>query len=120
MGRKIDLESNMRTFLIIVGVVLATLSLLVAERVLVFLGWYHSAPAFSADELRQTYDDTMLCYKDLRKRFVALWRQYFARPDGLAMRVQCAALQAQKHCLHWLQRHLNAWAWHDAGAKTSV
>ncbi|WFD28963.1 hypothetical protein MNAN1_003979 [Malassezia nana] len=34
MGRKLDMESNMRTFLIVLGVVVTTLSLLVAERVL--------------------------------------------------------------------------------------
>lgn len=112
MERKLDMESNLRVVLIVVGVVLAAIGLLVGERVLLRLGWYHSAPTFSGDELRQTYDATMTRYTDLRKRSVTWWHEREARPDALgalAVRLRCMVQQGPQRLAYWLRRQLDAW-----------
>lgn len=122
MERKLDLESNLRLVLIVLGVLLAALALLVGERVLRRLGWYHSAPAFSVDEMQQTYDATMKRYADLRKRSAAWWHEREARPDALgalSVRVRRMVQQGSQCFLIWLRQQLDAWA-PPSGASMSV
>ena len=113
MERKLDLESNLRVVLIAMGVALAALVLLAGERVLLRLGWYHSAPTFSMDEMKQTYDATMTRYAGVSKRCAAWCREREARSDALGalvVRVRCITQQGLQRLALWLRRQLDAWA----------